>query len=205
MKEENVVPFERFKEEAKKRGKKIENPEVIKNNRKNDILYDKIDGDFLDYHLKEFSSDEEIKKMAHKAGLPETVPREEIITAFRKKGLDEKLLTFKDRVANSVEKYRISFESRPEFGPKQIKEIAEIKVGERYQEYHLDRTDPHMGVPMKRLTFVVLSEPYEKNGSWWVRIKKQMSRGEEEVDLADYGILPYKGGHWNISNWIEMI
>jgi hypothetical protein len=205
MKEENVVPFERFKEEAEKKGKKIYNPAVIQNNKKNDDYFDMVGEEFGRHLLEGSLSDEDIKKMAHKAGLPETASRKEIIAAFREKGLDEKMLTFKDRIADSAEKYRISFDSRPEFSPNQIKEIAEIKIGERYQEYYLDRTDPAQVVPIKRLTFVVLSEPYEKNGSWWVRIKKQMSREEDEVNLADYGILPYKGGHWNIANWIEVI
>jgi hypothetical protein len=187
------VPFERFKAEAKKRGKKIEEPENIQNTDNKDILF-----------MEEFLDDKEVKKLAHKVGLPETAPRREILDALKQQKLHTKLMTPEEPIV-LVDKFKISFDSRPEFTSEQIKELSQIKIGERYQEYHLDRTDPHMGVPMKRLTFVVLSEPYEKNGSWWVRIKKQGSRGEDEVDLADYGILPYKGGHWNIANWIEVI
>jgi hypothetical protein len=36
-------------------------------------------------------------------------------------------------------------------------------------------------------------------------VKRQMRREQEEIDLADHGVVPYKSGHWNPANWIELI
>jgi len=225
MKEKIVVPFERFKAEAKKKGKIIREPEISEEAESGNVVF-----------IKEFADEKELKRLAHKVGLPETAPRREILDALKQQeahaelmtrkeitdplkkreiidalkkqvpGLNEKLVTPEDYAAVSIHKFEPSAEKRPEFSrPKQIKHLSQIKIGERYQEYHLDRIDPEKAIPSKRSTFLVLSEPYEKNGDWWVRSKRQMQRGEEEISLADKGVIPYKSGHWNPANWIEVI
>jgi hypothetical protein len=224
MGKNKLVPFERFKAEVKKKGKIIPESIGAKETENEGVV-----------SMKEFANEKELKRLAHKVGLPETAPRREILDALKQQEthaklmtpeeitdplkkkeiidalkrqapeLNDKLVTPEDYAAVSIRKFEPTAKERPKFSPRQIEQLSQIKAGERYQEYHFDRIDPEKAVPSKRSTFVVTSEPYEKNGSWAVMVKRQMRREQEEIDLADYGVVPYKSGHWNPANWIEPI
>lgn len=87
-------------------------------------------------------------------------------------------------------------DSRPNFGPKQVRSPDELVVGRKYISHFRG------GGSSK---FTVISAPFEKNGEMWVKTAHAFA-GEvtlTERSISDMGVLPYKGGWWNPYCWLE--
>lgn len=93
-------------------------------------------------------------------------------------------------------------EERPDQGDKQVKEVADIEMGETYRRHHA------MG------TNIVI--PIQKSyRAGWMRMKTMGQEPITEKDieiadirdasLADWGVIPYDTGMWNSTNWLEKI
>ena len=85
---------------------------------------------------------------------------------------------------------------RPDFGPNQVRHMCELRLGNTYKDVHGDERDGTR-------TFVVLEEPFLKDGSgWWVKARYTGTDLEYSFSVQDYNILHYPNGTWNPSGWI---
>ena len=92
---------------------------------------------------------------------------------------------------------------RPNFGKRQIRDLAEIKIGRKY-------TIHFSGGEEYQYQFLCLSEPFQdKNGTYWIKTRRFDVEGGTEEDkegLADCGVVPYadfEDDRWSRDNWLE--
>ncbi|MDO8504332.1 MAG: hypothetical protein Q7S36_00565 [Candidatus Liptonbacteria bacterium] len=194
MEEEKFVPFERFKEKLEKRaGNEPDVAGAVQEQKSKD-------GELRS--IADFKNEKAGELLALELGLPSDASDEEIRQALRRFGVDR---GFVDE--DEMDEKLAAVSERPDFGPRQILELAEISPGQKYIACHINRATNQIS----REEFVILGEPYkEEDSGWWVKIKveKEGLNGkdfmpEEERSLRDMGVVSYKNGKWSPMNWLE--
>ena len=92
---------------------------------------------------------------------------------------------------------------RPDFGDKQVRQASEVEMEKLYR-WHCRRGMLSVIFPIRK----------EDNGIWIkakqisdepVTMKDIAEADIGDVSLADCGVIPYKGGMWNGTNWLEKL
>lgn len=88
--------------------------------------------------------------------------------------------------------------NRPNLGPSQVRSLEELRVDMVVVFHH------RRGVEKFKIT----SSPYQEEGSWRIRGVSEHATSApsvESISLADYGVVAYSNGMWNLSNWLERV
>ena len=83
---------------------------------------------------------------------------------------------------------------RPNFGNRQVRSAPEIEWGKKYREHYSNGS--------RIITLI-----RRKDDSQWIKIGVICDDVPFVTDasLADCGVIPYKNGMWNKTNWLEKI
>lgn len=98
-------------------------------------------------------------------------------------------------------KHPINTEPRPDYDRSQVKSPGEVKPGQTYIFHTLNRETGRWSVHF----WVIKTSPHERkgmDGTWVFAESAVIAESTREISLADYCVLPYEDGTWNL-NWIE--
>ena len=132
-----------------------------------------------------------------------TPTRNRIRDAVNRTNDSEALVKLAEMLGTKVE--YLPDDTRPNFGPDQVRSICELRKGHTYEDVH---NSTELG--RSSTTFVVLKEPFHSEHmvggpGWWMKVRYTdtgYAAFEIETSLHDHNIHPYSSGKWNTSNWI---
>lgn len=89
---------------------------------------------------------------------------------------------------------------RPNFGDKQVKKASEIEIGKKYRRHHAIGTD--IVFPIQLGVGRVGAKTINQES---VTAKDIEIADIKDESLMDWGVIPYKNGMWNATNWLEKL
>lgn len=123
--------------------------------------------------------------------IPETIRR---IEKELQRALPVKLTEIAKILGVGVALHASLPEERPYFGPKQVRNLHQIREGLKYREILHDGREE---------VFTVVEGPFydSKQNGWWMKVRYKGRDKEEDLSLRDHNIFPYANGTWS-REWI---